>query len=59
MPGKIKEAYETVGADRIMFGTDTPFHHPTVEIQKVLTCGLEEDAFRKIFYDNAAQFFNL
>ena len=59
MPSKIKEAYETVGSDRIMFGTDTPFHHPTVEIQKVLTSGLEEEALRKIFYDNAARFFRL
>ena len=59
MPSKIKEAYETVGNDRIMFGTDAPFHHPTVEIQKVLTSGLGKDAFQKIFYDNAAKFFNL
>ena len=33
MPSKIREAYETVGRDRIMFGTDTPFHHPGVELQ--------------------------
>ncbi|MDD3746735.1 MAG: amidohydrolase family protein [Anaerostipes sp.] len=50
---KIKEAYETVGADRIMFGTDSPFHHPSVEIQKVLTCGLEEEKLEDIFYYNA------
>ena len=59
MPSKIKETYETVGENRIMFGTDAPFHHPTVEIQKVLTSGLGEDAFQKIFYDNACEFFNL
>ena len=34
MGSKIKEAYETVGSDRIMFGIDSPFHHPTVEINK-------------------------
>ena len=59
MPSKIKEAYETVGKNRIMFGTDAPFHHPTVEIQKVLTSGLDEEALHKIFYDNACEFFNL
>lgn len=59
MPSKIKEAYETVGKNRIMFGTDAPFHHPTVEIQKVLTSGLDEDALNKIFYDNACEFFNV
>lgn len=50
---KIKEAYETVGGDRIMFGIDAPFHHPTVEIQKVLTCGLDEKAQQDVFYNNA------
>ncbi len=50
---KIKEAYETVGSDRIMFGIDAPFHHPIVEIQKVLTCGLDEKAQQDVFYNNA------
>lgn len=59
MPSKIRNAYETVGSDRIMFGTDSPFHHPTVEMQKVITSGLDEVAQAKIFYDNAAAFFNV
>ena len=46
---KIKEAYDTVGHDRIMFGTDTPFHHPTVEMQKVLMCGVDEQGLRRYF----------
>ncbi len=53
MGSKIKEAYETVGKERILFGTDAPFHHPSVEIQKVLTCGLEEAALADVFYENA------
>lgn len=57
MPSKIKEAYETVGHDRILFGTDTPFHDPSVEIQKVLVSGVEEAGQKRIFYDNAEQFF--
>lgn len=52
---KIREAYKTVGADRIMFGTDAPFHHPTVEIQKVLTSGLTEEEMEDVFYNNAAK----
>lgn len=59
MPSKILEAYETVGNDRIMFGTDAPFHHPTVEIQKVLTSGADEEGLKRIFYDNAAAFFSV
>ena len=57
MPSKIREAYETVGPDRIMFGTDAPFHHPTVEMQKVITSGLDESAQQDVFYNNAAEFF--
>lgn len=59
MGSKIKEAYERVGNDRIMFGIDSPFHHPTVEIQKVLTCGLDERAQQAVFYDNAAKLLKL
>ena len=54
---KIKQAYEEVGADRIMFGTDFPFHHPSVEIQKVLTCGLPEAAQEDVFYNNVKKLF--
>ncbi len=59
MPSKIKEAYETVGSKKIMFGTDMPFHHPSVEIQKVLTCGLDEKKLEDIFYNNAAALMKL
>lgn len=59
MQSKIKEAYETVGANRVMFGTDAPFHHPSIEIQKVLVCGLDEKAQQDIFYYNAARLMGL
>lgn len=59
MSVKIKEAYDTVGHDRIMFGTDTPFHHPSVEIQKVLTSGANEKEMEDIFYNNAAKLMKL
>ncbi len=59
MGSKIKEAYEIVGSDRIMFGIDSPFHHPTVEIQKVLSCGLDEKAQQDVFYNNAKKLLGL
>lgn len=59
MPSKIREAYETVGHDRIMFGTDTPFHDPSVELQKVLVSGVDEEGIARILYDNAAAFFGV
>lgn len=55
MQSKIKEAYETVGSSRIMFGTDAPFHHPSIELQKVLVSGLDEIAQQAVFYNNAAR----
>ena len=59
MHTKIKEAYDTVGHDRILFGTDTPFHHPTVEMQKVLMSGVDEQGLEDIFYNNAKKFFDV
>lgn len=59
MECKIKEAYETVGHERIMFGTDGPFHHPSIEIQKVNVCGLPGEALQEIFYENARKFLGL
>lgn len=59
MHTKIKAAYESVGQDRIMFGTDGPFHHPSVEMQKVIMSGVDEEGLQKIFYENAVQFFQI
>ncbi len=59
MPSKILEAYETVGKNRIMFGTDTPFHHPSVELQKVLVSGADKGGIERILYENAKEFFAL
>ena len=56
MNSKIKEAYKTVGNDRIFFGTDAPFHHPTIEMQKVLTSGLTEKEMEDVFYNNLQKF---
>ncbi|MBP5706067.1 MAG: amidohydrolase [Spirochaetales bacterium] len=53
---QIKNAYENVGAERVMFGIDSPFHHPTVEIQRVLSCGLNDSQLEDVFYNNAARF---
>ncbi|TJX12939.1 amidohydrolase [Tissierella creatinini] len=59
MSSKIRQAYYQVGKDRIMFGIDAPFHHPTVEIQKVLTSGLDNQGLEDVFYNNASKLMNL
>ena len=56
---QIRNAYLTVGAERVMFGIDSPFHHPSVEIQRVLSCGLDDDQLENVFYRNAAKFMGL
>lgn len=59
MSCQIANAYETVGHERVMFGIDSPFHHPTVEIQKVMACGINDEGLENIFYNNAAKFMGL
>jgi predicted TIM-barrel fold metal-dependent hydrolase len=59
MHTKIKEAYEQVGSDRIMYGSDAPFHHHSVEMQKVRVSGLDDTALEKVFYENAAKLIDI
>ena len=40
MSVQIANAYNTVGHEKVMFGIDSPFHAPTVEIQKIMACGV-------------------
>lgn len=55
MHTKIKEAYEQVGHNRIMFGTDAPFHHPSVEIRRSPVSGLSELQLQDLFYNSVAR----
>ena len=59
MHTKIREAYEQVGSDRIMWGLDAPFHHPTVEMQKAIVSGLSDAQLEDVFYNNAKKFMEL
>lgn len=52
MHTKIKEAYQVVGESRVLYGSDIPFHHPSVEIQKVKVSGLTTAEQQRVFYDN-------
>lgn len=59
MHTKIKEAYETIGPDRIMWGLDAPFHHPTVEMQRTIVSGLTDEQLEDVFYNNVKKLLNL
>ena len=56
MHTKIREAYNTVGSERVFWGSDAPFHHYRVEMLRTEVCGLPENALEKIFYCNIKQF---
>jgi uncharacterized protein len=52
MPRSIVAAVQALGADRVIFGTDTPYAIPEVEVRRIQTLGLGEDELRKITRDN-------
>jgi predicted TIM-barrel fold metal-dependent hydrolase len=53
MHTKIREAVRTVGERRVVYGSDIPFHHTSVELQRVNMAGLTEDELRLVVHDNA------
>jgi predicted TIM-barrel fold metal-dependent hydrolase len=57
MHTKIREAVDRVGADRVLFGSDVPFHHPAVEVLKVRVSGLGSDLVARVLGTNAAALF--
>lgn len=54
MHTKIKEAVERVGENRIVYGSDIPFHHPSVELQRIKVANLTEEQLQLVLYQNAA-----
>jgi predicted TIM-barrel fold metal-dependent hydrolase len=56
MHTKIKEAYLTVGPERIFWGSDAPFHHYAVEILRTQVSGLSEKQLEDVFYNNISRF---
>ncbi len=56
MHTKIREAYHCVGADRIFWGSDAPFHHYAVEILRTRVSGLGERELENVFYNNISRF---
>jgi uncharacterized protein len=53
MHSKINEAVEKVGEERVVFGSDFPFHDHSVELQKVKVAGLTEHQRESVLYRNA------
>jgi uncharacterized protein len=57
MHTKIKEAVDRVGPDRVLYGSDAPFHHPAVEILRVQVSGLEPDLLDRVLRANGRALF--
>ena len=57
MHTKIREAVRRAGADRVLYGSDAPFHHPEVEIRKVELSGLEPDLVERVLNRNGRLLF--
>lgn len=57
MHSKIREAVERVGPDRVLYGSDTPFHHPSVELAKVRVSGLSTDLTERVLGENGRRLF--
>jgi len=57
MHTKIKEAVDRVGPNRVLYGSDAPFHHPAVEILRVQVSGLEGEPRNRVLSTNARVLF--
>ena len=57
MHTKIAEAVERVGAERVMYGSDAPFHHPAVEILRVQVSGLDAGELEDVLHRSGRRLF--
>jgi uncharacterized protein len=57
MHTKIKEAVERVGVERVLYGSDVPFHHPAVEILRVQVSGLGPAELDQVLCTNSRALF--
>lgn len=53
MHSKIREAVERVGEERVVFGSDFPFHPYSVELAKVEAAGLSQAQKELVLHENA------
>ncbi|MEI7742758.1 MAG: amidohydrolase family protein [Chloroflexota bacterium] len=57
MHSKIREAVERLGPDRVLYGSDAPFHHPTVELARVRVSGLAPELLERVLGENSRRLF--
>ncbi len=57
MHTKIAEAVERAGPDKVLFGSDAPFHEIGVELRKVQVSGLSDDLVARVLERNSRKLF--
>ena len=55
----ILRAINAFGTDKILFGTDYPMWPPKPEIERLLSLGLSDEDYEKIFHKNAEKLFGI
>ena len=56
---EIMKAIKAFGTDRILFGTDYPMWDAKAEVQRLLSLGLSDEDYEKIFHKNAEKLFGI
>jgi len=59
IPNLIEWAVQEAGADRILFGTDSPLYFTGMQRARIDQAGICDDDKRKILYENAARLLDL
>ena len=59
LPGLIEWAVNEIGAERLLFGSDTPLYHVALQRARIETAEISDESKRLILRDNALNFFNL
>ena len=59
LPGLIEWAVKEIGAERLLFGSDTPLYHVAMQRVRIEAAEITSTAKRLILRDNAVKFFNL
>lgn len=54
MRSRIAEVIGCVGPDRVLYGPETPFHHPSMVLAKVRVSDLSTDLTERVLGDGNA-----
>ena len=59
LPGLVEWAVRELGAERLLFGSDTPLYHVALQRARIEAAEIPDEAKRLILRDNARRYFGL